>query len=226
MASLWPEAVHLVTLEESGITELADLKNRRVAVGQRGSGSRINALLIGMVAQLSKNQIPIIREISLAKAISQLERGEVDALFLTEAIPAPSIQALAARRDDLRFVSMPPELLENLAVRHFAYYPISVPAKTYPGQTKPFTTLGLAAALMTHREVADEKVDKMLKLLLGGVDEMARTYYRAAFISRETMRLGIAVPLHPAAERFYDRYDEQEENEADIDPFQGLMDQL
>ena len=210
VASLWPEAVHLVTLEGSGITQLADLQNRRVAVGQRGSGSRINALLIGLTAQLNKNQIPIVREISLARAIAQLERGEVDALFLTEAIPAPSIQALAARRDDLRFVPMSPGLLEKLSQRHFAYYPLLVPAKTYPGQTEPFTTLGLTAALMTHREVADNKVEEMLNLLLTGGDELARKYYRAAFISRETMRLGLAVPLHPAAERFYDRYDQQE----------------
>jgi len=212
VASLWPEAVHLLTLEGSGITQLADLQNRRVAVGQRGSGSRINALLIGLASQLNKDQIPIVREISLARAIAQLERGEVDALFLTEAIPAPSIQALAARRDDLRFVPMSPGLLEKLSQRHFAYYPILVPAKTYPGQTEPFTTLGLTAALMTHREVADNKVEEMLDLLLTGGDELARKYYRAAFISRETMQLGLAVPLHPAAERFYDSYDQQEKD--------------
>ena len=212
VASLWPEAVHLLTLEGTGITQLADLQNRRIAVGQRGSGSRINALLIGLAAQLNKGRIPIIREISLTRAIAQLERGEVDALFLTEAIPAPSIQALAARRDDLRFVPMSPGLLENLSERHYAYYPILVPANTYPGQAQPFTTLGLTAALMTHRQVADNRVEEMLNLLLTGGDELARKYYRAAFISRETMRLGLAVPLHPAAERFYNRYDQQEKD--------------
>ena len=88
---------------------------------------------------------------------------------------------------------------------------MTVPAKTYPGQTEPFTTLGLAAALITHARVEDEKVEQMLDLLLTGGDELARKYYRAAFISRQTMRLGLAVPLHPAATRFYDRYDQQRE---------------
>jgi TRAP transporter TAXI family solute receptor len=215
VASLWPEAVHLLTLEGSGIKHLADLKNRRVAVGQRGSGSRINALLIGLVAQVSEDQLPTISEISLSRAIDELERGEVDALFLTEAIPAPSIQALAARREDLRVVPIPPTLMNLLSERHFAYYPLTVPARTYPGQSEPFTTLGLAAALMTHSGVEDQKVEEMLKLLLTGGDELARNYYRAAFISRETMRLGLAVPLHPAAERFYDRYDQQQDQSSD-----------
>jgi TRAP transporter TAXI family solute receptor len=210
VASLWPEAVHLLTLEGSGITQLADLQGRRVAVGQRGSGSRINAFLIGITAELNKYELPAIREISLAKAITQLERMEVDALFLTEAMPAPSIQSLAERRDDLRFVSMPPELFTKLSEHNFVYYPLTVPAKTYPNQTEPFTTLGLAAALMTHRQVDDKRVEEVLDLLLTGGDELARKYYRAAFISRETMRLGLAVPLHPAAERFYDHYDQRQ----------------
>jgi TRAP transporter TAXI family solute receptor len=209
VASLWPEAVHLLTLEGRGIHRLSDLAGRRVAVGQRGSGSRVNAVLIGLAAGLAAEQLPAIREISLARAIAQLESGEVDALFLTEAIPAPAIQALAAKRDDLRFLSILPGLFTKLAQKHFVYYPITVPARTYPGQTEAFTTLGLAAALITHAQVADDKVEQMLELLLSGDDELARKYYRAGFISRETMRLGLALPLHPAAERFYDRYDQQ-----------------
>ena len=209
VASLWPEAVHLITLEGSGIKRLSDLEGRRVAVGQRGSGSRINAILIGLAAQLEGSQLPTIREIGTATAMEQLEAGDIDALFLTEAVPAPSVQALAARRADLRFVPMPDRLLAKLAEEHFSYYPLTVPARTYPGQSAPFTTIGLAAALITHSQVANEKVEKMLELLLSGGDELARKYYRAAFISRETMRLGLAVPLHPAAERFYNQYDQQ-----------------
>ena len=171
--------------------------------------------MIGLAAQLDSDQLPAVREISLARALAQLESGEVDAVFLTEAIPAPSIQELAARRDDLRFVPMPPELFAALAQKDFVYYPLTVPARTYPGQAEPFTTLGLAAALMTHSSVADEKVEQMLDLLLTGGDELARKYYRAAFISGETMRRGLAVPLHPAAERFYDRYDRQQQKDPD-----------
>ncbi len=209
VASLWPEAVHLLTFEGSGITRLADLKGRRVAIGSLGSGSRVNALLIGLAAQLNGEPLPAIREISLARGIAQLESGEVDALFLTEAVPAPAVQKLASHRKDLRFLPIPPELIPKLAEKHFAYYPLTVPARTYPGQAEPFATLGLAAALITHSQVEDKKVEQMLELLLDGGDELARNFYRAAFIGRETMQLGLSVPLHPAAERFYARHDRQ-----------------
>lgn len=204
VASLWPEAVHLITLESTGIRTVADLAKRRVAIGQRGSGSRVNALIVGGVLDFNDDDRPIIRDLGLTRAIRELEAGGIDAFFLTEAVPAPSIQALASRRDDLRFVSIPLELLEGDDNLHLDYYPLTVKARTYPGQDEPFNTLGLTAALLTNADVPDERVQQMLDLLVTGGDQLARYDYRAAFISRETLRLGLAVPLHPAAIHYLD----------------------
>jgi TRAP-type uncharacterized transport system substrate-binding protein len=46
-------------------------------------------------------------------------------------------------------------------------------------------------------------VSRTLELLVDGKRELSRVYYRAGFVSSETARLGLALPLHPAAERFY-----------------------
>ncbi len=207
VASLWPEAVHLLTLKGSGIESLDDLRGRRVAIGERGSGSRVNARVIGKTAALQVGDFADLKEYDLANAILALEAGAVDALFLTEAVPAPAVQALAARRDDLKFVPLSGKLLTQLAADHFSYYPLEVAARSYPGQAKSFKTLGLAAALVTSASVPDESVAKVLELLMTGGDVLASNDYRAAFISRATMRLGLGLPLHPAAERYYDRYD-------------------
>ena len=40
-------------------------------------------------------------------------------------------------------------------------------------------------------------------MILESANALSKVFYRAGFISKETMRLGIAVPLHPAAARFY-----------------------
>jgi TRAP transporter TAXI family solute receptor len=203
VASLWPEAVHLITLDGSGIETIADLKGRRLAIGVRGSGTRLNALILGLAAGLGEDEVPQIREIGRDKAIRALERGEIDALFLTEAVPAPSLQRLARRRRDVKLVPIDVALVESLSERFFPYYPLVIEARTYPLQDSPYITLGLAAVLMTNQHVADEAVVQMLELLLRGSDEMASQYYRAAFVTRETMRLGVEVPLHAAAQQFY-----------------------
>jgi TRAP transporter TAXI family solute receptor len=151
--------------------------------------------------------MPVILEASTNQAIRDLEKGKIDAIVLTQAVPAPSLQSLASRRKDVRFLSIPPHIIEQLTVLHSAYYPMHVAARTYPNQTQPFVTLGLSAALMTSKNVPDEKVEAMLMGLLKNSGRLARDYYRAGFITSETMRLGIAVPLHPAAERIHNKYE-------------------
>ena len=111
---------------------------------------------------------------------------------------------------------------EQLAALHSAYYPMHVAARTYPHQTQPFVTLGLSAALMTSKSVPDEKVEAMLMGLLNNSGRLARDYYRAGFITRETMRLGIAVPLHPAAERIHNQHEAAAPGGRSPDTAQGV----
>jgi TRAP transporter TAXI family solute receptor len=203
LASLWPEAIHVVTLEGSGIRSLDDLRGRRLALGQPGSGSRFSAFRIGDASGIPHTELQELREIRLRDAIADLEEGQIDAFFVTEAVPAPSLQALARRRRDVRFVPIDASVVEQLSRRHFAYYPITVPARTYPGQERPFQTVGMAAVLLTNRTTPDAHVERVLELLIDGAGALSKEYYRAGFISADTVRLGIAVPLHSAAERFY-----------------------
>ena len=205
VASLWPEAVHLVTLDATGIRRFADLAGRRVGVGSAGSGTRFNAIRIGVAAGFEEEDVLDVREVGTAEGLAGLEEGTLDALFTTGAIPTPALQDFAARRPDVRFVSIDPSVVEALSEAYFAYYARTVDARTYPGQDEPFRTLGLASTLMTNLQTDDGTIEALLALLVDEADALSERYFRAAFVSPETMRLGIAVPLHPAAERFYER---------------------
>jgi TRAP transporter TAXI family solute receptor len=203
VASLWPEAVHVVTLDRSGIRRFADLRGQRIASGRLGSGTRVNAFELGEAAGLRYSDYASVSEVSLAQSIADLESDAVDAIFVTEAVPSRALQGLTRRRDDVRFISVEESALKRLTADHFAYYGLTVPARTYPGQEEPFRALALTAALMTHADTPDDAVTRMLTMLLDGTTELSQIYFRAGFVSTETMRLGLAVPLHPAAARVY-----------------------
>ncbi len=204
VASLWPEAVHLITFESSGIERLADLSGRKIGVGARGSGTRFNVVALSIAAGATIDPPPKIVDVGGLNGISALEAGRIDALFLTSAVPSAALQALAARRADLRFVSLDPAVVHRLAEERFAYYVLEVDARTYPNQAAPFMTLGLAASLVTTEEVSDAAVTRLLEMMVDQASALSDSYFRAGFISPETMRLGLAVPLHPAAERYYE----------------------
>ena len=48
-------------------------------------------------------------------------------------------------------------------------------------------------------------VEQILEMILDGANDLSKNYYRAGFISKDTMRMGVAVPLHAGAEQFYAR---------------------
>lgn len=217
VASLWPEAVHIVTLAGSEIRKLADLSGKRIAMGNVGSGTRLNAVEIGRAAGMTRDDFPEILETDLARSIRALEAGEVDAIFVTEAVPSRAIQDLILRRDDVRFVEIEEPVLELLSADHFAYYGLTVPARSYPGQERPFRTLALAASLVARVDTPDDLVARVLAMLIDEADDLSQFDYRAAFISSDTMRLGIALPLHPAAERFYRERERDAEVEIEVE---------
>lgn len=203
MASLWPEALHIVTLEGNGIDSFHDLQGKRLAIGSRQSGTRFTAIRVWIASGLPAPEISQIKETGIGASIEALESGEVDAIFIAGAIPDPAIQELSQQRQDVRLVPIEQTTLTGLTEEYFSYYGTTIPERTYPGQSEPYRTLGFAALLLTNRATSDEDVSTFLTLMVEGADDIARNFYRAGFISPDTARLGIAVPLHPAAEQYY-----------------------
>lgn len=203
MASLWPEALHIITLEDRNIHSLDDLKGKNLAVGSPGSGTRFTARRVWAAAGHTLSQVKQIKNMGLSASITALEDGGVDAVFIAGAIPDPALQSLAQRRDDVRLVPVDTATIDRLSTKHFAYYSTVIPERTYPGQTKAYRTLGFAALLITSKRTADDDVEKFLDLVVDSADELAPEFYRAGFISTKTSRLGISIPMHPGATRFY-----------------------
>ena len=150
----------------------------------------------------------------LTASIAALESGEVDAVFVAGAVPDPALQLLAQRRDDIHLVPIDTATLDQLSSKHFAYYSTVIPPKTYPGQTEPYRTLGFAALLITSDRTSDNDVEKFLDLVVDSANELTHKFYRAGFISTETSRLGISIPMHPGATRFYEKLREKQVDSA------------
>ena len=193
VASLFPEAVHLVVRAGSGITGVADLKGKRVELGTSGSGTRANALAILNVSGIAVETLAAAGRAPLPEAARALADGTVDALFATIHAPARELQGLAAGTA-VALVPIGPsrELLDAGLV------PLTLPAATYHGQAAPVPTLAATALLVTRDNVPAAVVDTMLKLLFdarAGDDTAA-----VAHIARRTARVGVSLPWHPTAD--------------------------
>ena len=203
VASLYPEVVHIVVVEDSGFKSLMDLKGKRINIGSPNSGSRIDALKALDVSGLKLSDFSAVTEKSLKDSIAALQAGEVDAFFFTTQAPAPALQTLAATFP-IRFLPLDIERFEKDDDGHSDYLSMTIPAYTYPRQSQTIPTIGVSALFIANKDLPDKRVWDLLDAMMRSLDALAEENVKAAFISRQTAQTGITLPLHPGAQAYFE----------------------
>ncbi len=201
LGSLFPEAIQIVTAKDSPITTVAELKGKRVEVGQPGSGTRTNAEAVLTASGVALSDLASIKEAGLVEGLRLLAAGEVDAVITTLAAPAQALQEAAAT-SGIKLLSLGTQERAILAAGHPDLVPVTLPANTYPGQTAGVDTVAVTALLVGTTALSDATVEALLTEVYGGVDFLQAGSTAGALISKATAQQGVTLPWHPAAERF------------------------
>ena len=139
MFPLYNEEVHILAKRE--ITTLADLAGKRVAVGNKGSGTYLTSSLILDIMQLRN----IERVATPAKdALAKLQNGEIDALFYIAGVPTKLFAD--TNIDGARFHLLP----INEPLLQASYVAANIKAGTYPFQTEDVNVIAVKAVMMTY----------------------------------------------------------------------------
>ena len=96
IASLYHEAVHLVVRADSGIETVKDLRGKRVSLGEKGSGTLVDSLILLKAYGLTEKSMKPVY-LQPGASVDKLVEGEIDALFLIAGSPAAAIAELAQR---------------------------------------------------------------------------------------------------------------------------------
>jgi uncharacterized protein len=202
IANLYSESIHLVVRVDSGIRGIADLKGRRVGLGEEGSGTLVTARLLLSSFGLKEQQIqPLF--ISPGKGGDRLAAGMVDAFFIVGGAPLPAIADLATRIP-ISLLPLGGTDLERLSKRLPFYRPTQIEAGTYAGI--PATpTLSVGAQWVVLDSSPETLIYAIVKALWTRSSRaiLDQGHPRASVIRLETALTGLAVPLHRGAARFY-----------------------
>lgn len=199
-------------MKKNGVKTFADIKDKKLAIGSLHSGTRFTAARIWQAPGFERLRTENFKLLSRRRSIAALENGEVDVIIIAGAIPDVGIQKLTQRNKDVRFIPVPQTIISKLVEQNFAYYGHHIPANTYPRQKESVLSLGMTALLVTSKHTEDKAVDQFMRMMQEGSEEISQQFYRADFISNKTARLGISMPLHRAAEKFYKEIQREERN--------------
>jgi uncharacterized protein len=203
IASLFPESLHLVVPAAGSIEKLADLKGKRISLGQSESGTLVDARLVLAAAGLTEADLKA-EYLRSGTAAAGLADGSIEGAFFIGGVPIPAIHALAATTP-VRLVPIGDEVFLKMQEKHAPYHRSVIPADTYPGVNVATPTIGFRALWVVSVDAPDDLIYEITKTLW---NEATQRLLKAhdpigKHVRLEDALTGLSVPLHPGARRFY-----------------------
>jgi len=203
IANLYPESVHVVVKKGSGIKSVADLKGKRVALDEPGSGTLVNARAILAAYGVTEKDIKP-EYIKPNQAGDKMKDGSLDAFFFTGGAPAGAISELASAGGGIDILAIEGAPAEALRKSSPFFAPDTIAASTYSGVGQ-VQTLAVGAQLVTSDKISADTVYEVTKALYSEAaqKQLANGHAKGKYITRENAVRSAGIPFHPGAERFY-----------------------
>ena len=202
IASLYPETCQFVTLDDSEIHSIADLRGKRVAVGAAGSGVECNVRQILKAYGMTYDDIDE-QFLSFAEGASALKDGMVDVACLTAGYPTVSVQDIASQKK-IRLIPLDNDKISTLIEEYPFYTKTSIPAGTYKEVDEDIQTVSVNAILITTDKMTDDTGYKITKTIFSSLDKISSVHPAAKNISKDTALNGIDfMTMNGGAQKFF-----------------------
>lgn len=205
LASIYPNAVQLVTMDDSDIDSLDDLEGKTVSVGAPGSGTELNVRALLDANGINYDDFEP-RRLNFNETADAIRDDDIDAGFWSVGPPTSSILNLATTRD-VRLVGLSDEEVSNALEEEPVFAPYELRAGMYEGMDEAVQTIGVPNVLVASSEMDDEVAYKITRLLFEHTDELIDIHPAANDTTVEFSVDSTPIPFQAGALRYYEEVD-------------------
>jgi len=202
--SIHPESITLVASERSGIESIADLRGKRVNLGNPGSGQLQNSKDVVHAAGLSEDDFAA-EYVKAVEAPGLLQDERIDAFFYTVGHPAGNIKEATSGRVKVRIIPIRGEGIDSLLSTHSYYATALIPHSFYPNSLNEndIETIGVKATFVASSDLDDEIVYAVTKEVFENLDDFRSLHPAYKTLTEENMLKGLSAPVHSGALKYY-----------------------
>ena len=201
--SVHAEPFTVVARSDSGIKTFADLKGKKVNVGNPGSGSRGTMEIIMDKMGWTMDDFAIASELKSSEQAAALCDGKVDAIIFTAGHPNGSIKEATTSCDAI-LVPVDNAAAQKLAADNPYYAMTAIPAGMYKGTDTDTATFGVAATFVSSTKTDDETIYQMVKAVFDNFKRFKKMHPAFAHLKESDMIIkNLSAPLHDGAVRYY-----------------------
>lgn len=202
---LYPNRMHVVTIEGRGIEKMSDLKGKRVSTGSPGSATEVMAFRVIEAAGLDKDKDMRRERLGVAESTNAIKDGKIDAYFWVGGLPTAAVTDLGATPGVKLKLIDHTEVLEKMNAKYGNIYSAAViPAKTYPGQDKDNQITSVQNILVANAAMPDQAAYDIVRTFIEHKPDLVAVHGEAASIDLATQVMkNSPVPWHPGAVKYF-----------------------
>jgi len=203
---MYPNRMHVVTIEGTGITKMADLKGKRVSTGSGGSATEVMAFRVIEAAGLDKDKDMKRERLGVAESANALKDRKIDAFFWVGGLPTAAVSDLAHSPgvkikmiDHADLVAKMNQKYGNLYVED------RIGKDVYKGMETDNRQATVMNLLVAHQNMDEKTAYNIVKTVFEKRDELIRVHKEAENFKLENQKTAAAggIPWHPGAVRYF-----------------------
>ena len=200
---LYPNKMHVVTVEGNGVNSVADLKGKRISTGEPNSGTEVMSLRLLEAAGIVKD---VERErLSVAEGVNAIKDRKIDGLIWVGGVPTAAITDLAATPGIKIKLLDHAQYAEAMNKKWGPLYVNgTIPSGSYQGQDKQVSNIDVWNLLVADKKMTDEMAYTIVKTLMEKKDELVAVHREAKNITLEAQAGSSPIPMHPGARKYWE----------------------
>ena len=205
LAVLYPNRMHVVTIEGTGIQKMADLKGKRVSTGSPGSATEVMAFRVMEAAGLDKDKDLRRERLGVAESVNAIKDRKIDAFFWVGGLPTAAVTDLGATPGVKIKLVDHSDVVEKMNGKYGKLYVTDViPAKTYPGQDAENRIATVWNILVAPENMPDELAYSVVNIIFDKKADLVSVHKEAENIDYKYQLTGNSpVPWHPGALKYF-----------------------
>jgi TRAP transporter TAXI family solute receptor len=205
LAILYPNRMHVVTVEGTKINKFSDLKGRRVSTGSPGSATEVMAFRLLEAAGIDKDKDIKRERLGAAESANAMKDGKIDAFFWVGGLPTSAVQDLANTPGTKIKLIDHADLVPKMNAKYGNLYVEDViPKSTYHGMDADNHQATVMNILVANANMDDKTAYNIVKTIFEKQPELVAVHKEAANIKLENQKASATpVPFHPGALKYF-----------------------
>ncbi len=200
MAIMYPNLLQVVTLKKSGITDIEQIKGKKISSGSPGSGTNFMAEAVIKALGVSLDSYSDSR-LSFTETANALRDGTIDVGFWSVGPGTSSILDLATTHD-IHIISFTPEQQKKILAANKEYSTVDLAGGVYKGVDSAVPTIGVWNVMICQASLNTDLVYNLVKALYDHQGYLLKIHPSAAYTTAENAVKYSPIPLHPGTIKY------------------------